>query len=178
MLAPLFTGFPLFLVKFFLCLLYCSFNCSLFFFNRLKELIGSGRERGYQFAISKDNSLTAFLNDNTFQLFYFFQFTFADFTCYLPGLDTPNGTTTNNVDAVNRLLVTTIASLFSLAFSIQLGTLCCLQSLLCFFDYTLVRPFLLANRLLLLACNIAIQRTTCNCVSYGTYTVGKPTFII
>ena len=73
-------------------------------------------------------------------------------------------------------MVTTIASLLSLTFSIQLSTLCCLQSLLCFIDYTLIRPFLLANSLLLLACNFAIQRTTCNCVSYGTYTIGKPAF--
>ena len=177
-MAPLFTSFPFFLVEFFLCFFYRSFKCCLFFFNRLEELIGTGRERSYQFAISKDDSLATLLNDNTFQFFNLFKLAFADLTGYLTGLYTPDGTAAYDIDTVNSLLVTTIAGLLSLTLSIQLGTLGCLQSLMGFINDTLVGLSLLAYCLLLLTLNIAVQGTACYGIGHSTHTVSEPSLLV
>lgn len=79
-----------------------------------------------QFAIGKNDGGATFLDDDTFQLFYFVEFPFANLASDFSWLDIPDGSTSYHVNTIHSFHTAAVAGTFSFSFGCNL----CLFSLL------------------------------------------------
>lgn len=116
-----------------------------------------------------------FLNDDTFQFFYFVEFPFANLAGDFSWLDIPDGSASYHVNTIHSFHTAAVAATFSFSFGCNL---CLFSLLLCISgitDFRLAFSSLLVNGSSLFFCNLAIECTTSHGVCYRANGIGEHT---